>query len=484
MTFTLPTINLTAVSPLLALLTTAIVLLLLPLFFRSVGRKVLALLGAIGLLISAACLFRMPVVPVSGFDRLLLLDPLAIAVHSALLLAALLTLLISLNRVEDEYLNYGEYFSLLLFSLIGMMIVTSTWNLLVLFLGLELFSIALYALAGIRKMRADSVEASLKYLLLGAFASGFLLYGMALLYGASGTLQLNEMMQGVRADASTLALIYAGVILLFIGLSFKAALVPFHMWTPDVYEGSATPVSAFMSTATKAAAFIVLIRLIAYSEWTIRFPWPQLLIVLAVLTMTVGNLLAIQQKNVKRMLAYSSISHAGYLLVGLTAASTAGDQAVLFYLFVYTAMNIGAFGVLSHMGVSNADERVDFESYRGMGYRSPFAALCLAVFMFSLSGLPPFSGFIGKLYLFSAAVEKGYVVLVVVAVLNSVVSVYYYMRLVVNLYMRDANEELSLPRPNVGLKAALFIALLLTILWGVYPSLLTDLLAGISRPLP
>ena len=484
MEFTIPTINLPALVPLLSLVVTAMLLLLLPLFFRHLNRTIWAIVACLGLAVSGYGLVRLIGGPQTGFDQMLVMDPTAIGVHVVLLLAGLLTILISLNRIEEEYLQYGEFYALILFCIVGIMILTSTWNLLVLFLGLEVFSIALYVLTAIRKMRLDSVEASLKYFLLGAFATGFLLYGMALLYGATGSLDMNEMMNSLQSSSRLSGLIYAGIVLIFIGVAFKATLVPFHMWTPDVYEGAATPITAFMSTATKASAFIVLIRLVGLSSVKILFPCTELLIVLAVMTMTLGNLLAINQNIVKRMLAYSSISHAGYLLVGLTALSENGAQAILFYLFIYTVINVGALGVISYMGRSNQDERVDFESYRGMAYRHPFPAFCLAAFMFALTGIPPTAGFIGKLYLFRAAVENGYVGLVVVAVLNSVISVYYYMRLVVNLYMREPEHELAVARPNYGLLLALLISLVLTIAWGVQPSLLTDRLPSGLWPIP
>ena len=472
MQFTIPDINLTAVSPLLALVVTAITLTLLPLFYSSIKRWLLAGLSLMGLLISAALLLHLWDHPQTAFNGMLIMDPFVILVHLLLLMAAGLTVLLSLNQIEQEYLPYGEFYGLLLFAVCGMMILTSTSHLLIMFLGLELFSIALYILTGLRKTREDSLEAALKYFLLGAFASGFLLYGMALLYGISGTLALEKM----NFVSSTPALLSAAVLLIFTGLAFKAALAPFHMWTPDVYQGAPTPITAFMSTATKATAFIVLIRVLDFTLEQTPFLWPKLLVVLAVLTMTIGNLLAISQNNVKRMLAYSSISHAGYLLVGLTAMSRTGVTAILFYLFVYTAMNIGAFGVISFMGKSGQDERVDFASWRGLAYRRPFAAFCLAVFMFALAGIPPTAGFMGKLYLFSAAVEQGYIGLVIVAVLNSVVSVYYYMRLVVNLYMTEPEQDYDAPRPTFGLTIALIVTLVLTLLWGILPFTLTNLL--------
>jgi NADH-quinone oxidoreductase subunit N len=483
MEFSLPIFNITVLYPILALVITAIILVLWPLFIPRTSRNLLAATAIAGLLISAWFLLQLWSKPQTGMNNMLVMDYLAISVHVALILAGALTVLISLNRVELEYIQYGELFGLILLALAGMMIMTSTWNLLVMFLGLEVFSLSLYVLAGIRKMRMDSVEAALKYLLLGAFATGFILYGMALIYGVTGTLELATITSGLEAEQNTL-LLYAGFLLLFVGMAFKAAFVPFHMWTPDVYQGAATPVTAFMSTATKATALAVLIRVVGISVMVTPVPWSKIIVVIAVMTMTVGNLLALSQKNVKRMLAYSSIAHAGYLLVGLVAFNQAGSQAILYYLFVYTMMNMGAFGVISYMGESNQNERVDSEDYRGLGYRLPFASFCLAVFMFGLAGIPPTGGFVGKFFLFSAAVQQGYLGLVIVAVINSVISVYYYLRLVINLYMREG--EASAPERNAspGLLLALTISVVMVLLLGVYPGLVTDWLQTAIRLWP
>lgn len=483
MEFTLPNFNIIALYPILALVVTAIILVLWPLFFPRTSRNWLAAAALAGLALSAWFLIRLWSDPQTAMNNMLVMDYLAVSIHIALLMAASLTILIALNRVEDEYVQYGELFGLVLLAVVGMMIMTSTWNLLVLFLGLEVFSLSLYVLAGIRKMRMDSVEAALKYFLLGAFATGFILYGIALIYGVTGTLELATITSGLEADANTL-LLYAGFVLLFIGMAFKAAFVPFHMWTPDVYQGSATPITAFMSTATKATALAVLIRVVGISVIVTSIPWNKIVVVTAVLTMTVGNLLALSQNNVKRMLAYSSIAHAGYLLVGLVAFNQVGSQAILYYVVVYTMMNMGAFGVISYMGLSNKDERVEIEEYRGLGYRLPFAGFCLAVFMFGLAGIPPTGGFVGKFYLFSAAIQEGYLGLVIVAVLNSVVSVYYYLRLVINLYMREG-ETLALPgKASTGLLLALSVTVVMVLLLGVNPGLVTNWLQTAVRLWP
>jgi len=469
MALTAPQIQLDLIAPQLLLLAAALLLLLLPLFWRGVRRELLAAIAVLGLAAAFAAAAGLWTRPGTGFNGMVTLDRFALAFDGIFLLGGLLAVLISLNRVEDEYVQYGDFYGLLLLAVAGMTILTATLHLIIIFLDLELLSIALYVMIGFRKMRVDSTEASLKYFLLGSFATGFLLYGMALIYGAAGTLDLQRIGAAVAAGSGGWMLL-AGGMLLLIGFAFKAALVPFHMWTPDVYQGAPTPVTAFMSTATKAAAFAALARIVTTAMPFSAFNWSAILPVLAVLTMTVGNLLAITQENTKRMLAYSSIAHAGYLLVALSAGNAAGQSAILYYLVVYTLMNAGAFAVIAWFGRSNREERLTFASYRGLGYRYPFASLAMAVFMFSLAGIPPTGGFLGKFYLFAAAVKAGQTPLVVIAVMNAVVSVYYYTRLVVHLYMREAEEPLEAEKLNPGLMAALLLALLGVLWLGVAPN--------------
>ncbi len=469
MALSAPQIQLDLISPQLILLAAALLLLLLPLFWRGVRRELLAAIAGLGLTAAFVATAGLWNQPATGFNGMVTIDRFGLAFAGLCFLGGLLTVLISLNRVEEEYVQYGDFYGLLLLAVAGMTILTTTLNLIILFLGLELLSIALYVMVGFRKMRVDSTEAALKYFLLGSFATGFLLYGMALLYGATGSLDLQRIGAAVAAGGGG-PMLLAGGVLLLIGFAFKAALVPFHMWTPDVYQGAPTPVTAFMSTATKAVAFAVLARIVTIAMPFARFNWAMILPLLAVLTMTVGNLLAITQGNIKRMLAYSSIAHAGYLLVALSAGNAAGQSAILYYLVVYTLMNAGAFGVIAWFGRSNREERLTFASYRGLGYRYPFASLAMAVFMFSLAGIPPTGGFLGKFYLFAAAVQAGQIPLVVIAVLNAVISVFYYTRLVVNLYMREAEEPLTAEKPHPALLAALLLALLGVLWLGVAPN--------------
>ncbi|HTU01429.1 MAG TPA: NADH-quinone oxidoreductase subunit N, partial [Candidatus Sulfotelmatobacter sp.] len=386
------------------------------------------------------------------------------------LLVAALALLLSLPAVRRAGMDLGEYCALLLFSTLGMMIMAGGLDLMTIFLGLETLSISLYILVGFLTRDRRSNEAALKYLLLGAFASGFVLYGIALIYGATGTIQLRrvaEILAFGQALHPGLAAIGAG--LLIIGLGFKVAVVPFHMWVPDVYEGAPTPVTAFMIAGTKAAAFAAFLRVLLVALPGLRPQWTPILSVLAVLTMCIGNLVAIWQTSLKRMLAYSSIAHAGYILVAVVAGGRAGTGAILFYLAAYAVMNLGAFGVALALA-GKEGERTTIEEFAGLGLQRPALGAAMAIFMFSLIGIPPTGGFMGKLYLFSAAIQAGYVGLAVVAVLNSVVSAFYYLRLLVVMYMvPDRDQAAGLPvSPPLGL--AILLAAVGTLVLGLIPS--------------
>ena len=351
------------------------------------------------------------------------------------LLSAALSVLLSKPYLEREQLHFGEYYTLLVFATIGMMLMASARDLMVLFLGLELMSISLYVLAGYARSDAKSNEASLKYFLLGAFATGFFLYGISLVYGASGTTNLALILQDFSGLENN-PLLWVGAALILIGLSFKISAVPFHMWVPDVYEGSPTTISGFMSTGSKAAAFSALVILFSYSvhpSWQLQM----VIAYLAAFTMVLGNLIALVQQNIKRMLANSSIAHAGYALVGIAAANSLGRTGVLYYMLAYTFMQIGAFGVVSVL--ENKEGRyLNISDYEGLAHRHPFIAALMALFMFSLAGIPPFAGFFGKYYLFASAVNANLTWLAIVGVLASVVSVYFYINVVVNMYFKES----------------------------------------------
>ena len=375
-------------------------------------------------------------------------------------------------RGGDRHSVGGEYFGLLMFSTVGMMMVASSRDLLVVFLGIETMSIALYVLAGFARARLFSNEAAMKYFLLGAFATGFLLYGIALTYAAVGSTNLVQIAailggQDTTGVVVSMPILLGATAMLLIGLGFKAALAPFHQWTPDVYEGSPTPVTAFMATGAKAAAFAAILRVFvgalggAPGHDTIATQWFTIFLVVSVLTMTIGNVVAIAQNSLKRMLAYSSIAHAGYALIGVLAAGNAtrlglneaaqrSIVSVLFYLLVYAIMTLGAFGVLVYLETLRAETDPKFDDENGnltisdlsgLAWNRPLAAAALTIFLFSLTGIPPAAGFFGKLYIFQEAIGQGLIGLVIVGVINSVISVYYYLRPVAAMYRMDEASQ-------------------------------------------
>ena len=407
-----------------------------------------------------------------GFWGTMSADDYSVAFEMIFLLVAGLTVLISMRYLENQRLHHGEYYSLLLFATSGMMIMASGMDLLLIFIGLEILSISSYILCGMLQADARSNESALKYFLLGAFATGFLLYGIALLYGATGTIELRGISAALAApETFRNPFIWIGLGFLLVGFGFKIALVPFHMWTPDVYEGAPTAITAFLSTGPKAAGFAALIRILFEALGATQAQWSQVLWVLAAVTMTVGNVMALQQDNIKRMLAYSSIAHAGYILAAVVAGGPDGLAAVVFYTLAYTLMNFGAFAILI-LASSAGRERVTFDDYAGFGYVSPMLGIAMLVFMLSLGGIPLTAGFAGKFQIFKTVIDQGFIWLAVIGVLNSVVSIYYYLRMVVMMYMQPATAESISERsaPSVSLYAAIGITLLGVLYLGIFPS--------------
>jgi len=389
--------------------------------------------------------------------------------------AAGLTVLISFAYLEREQLLAPEYYVLLLFGTLGMMVMTAGADLMVIFLGLELMSVAVYVLAGFDRRRARSAEAALKYFLLGAFASGFLLYGIALIYGATGTTNVGLIGAQAGMMGSPSVMLLVGLALLIVGFGFKIAAVPFHMWAPDVYDGAPTPVTAFMATGVKAAAFAALFR-IMIQGFAATPAWHDMLWWLAVITMVGGNLFALAQRSLKRMLAYSSVAHAGYLLVAVTTGTPAGTSAFLVYVVAYTLMSVGAFAVLAAKG-RNGESDVTIDDLGGLAARRPWLAFALAVCMLSLLGFPGTAGFIGKWYILIAATSAGQTVLATILVLTSVVSAGYYLPVIMAMYMKP--EPIEAAHVDVVLdrwgRAAVVAAVAGLLLFGVWPNRLLDL---------
>ncbi len=390
---------------------------------------------------------------------------------------AALVCLLAPDFLKEHGFEFGEFYSLVLFGTAGMMIMAAATDFLTIFIGIETMSLAVYVLTGSWRKNAKSSEGAMKYFLVGSFATAVLLYGMALVYGASGFTRLGDIAR-VTGDVTNMPIFIIGMLLILVAVCFKIAAVPFHMWAPDAYEGAPSPVTAFMAAGVKAAGFATLMRLFgtAFGRADLAFGnsgWAQIFAVIAAATMTLGNLAALRQDNIKRMLAYSSISHAGYLLLGVVAMSTpavadAARSAIVFYLVSYTFSVVGAFGVVAWISSKN-DERLQLDGWAGLGSRHPAAALAMTIFMLSFAGIPPTGGFFGKFYLFRVVLEKPDLTwLVIVAVVNSMIAAYYYLRVVTAMYFREVGRE---PRPIVStsMTAAIAIACFATLGLGLLP---------------
>ncbi|MCS6827869.1 MAG: NADH-quinone oxidoreductase subunit N [Caldilinea sp.] len=443
---------------------------------RTPTKAALPWVALVGVLVTAAASIWLIGQPVSSFQGMAINDTRAQALNLVVLAGAALTILLSIRYIPNVNRQTGEYYALILLVSAGMMAMGSATDLMALFLALETFSLGLYILAGLNRTDLRSNEAAMKYFLLGAFASAFFVYGAAYIYGATGSTRFdliaNALFDG-KADPSLLAI---GVTLLIAGFGFKVSLVPFHMWTPDVYQGSPTPVTAFMSVGTKAAAFAAFYRLFAFALPSEQATWGPVLGALAILTMTLGNLAALRQSSLKRLLAYSSIAHAGYILVGLATATSAGIDGALFYLISYAFMNMGAFAVIILLERQGEMDALG-NRLNGLAQRHPQVAMLMSIFMFSLAGVPPFAGFFGKFFVFAAAVSGGYSWLAAVAMLNSAIGAYYYLRIVVNMYFAEPTEETRIEpqQASIPLAFALGISAVFTVALGVLPSLWTNL---------
>ncbi len=463
------TINWQLLMPELIIILTFILVAIFDLF-NSIQKTVAAWLTIVGCAIALYVSIDMLQVGMEGteFSNMIQVDKYSLFFNVIFLVSTILVVLISMNYLGRTDRRQGEYYLLILLATLGMMLMASGNELIVVFLGLELMSLSLYVLAGYFQRSMASSEAGMKYLLLGAFASGFFLYGIALIYGGAGTTSIPKIASAITVNATS-PLLLSGMFLLVVGFGFKVALVPFHQWAPDVYEGAPTSIAAFISAGPKAAGFAAFLRIFLEALQNIQSEWIVVVTILAALTMTVGNLVAIAQRNIKRMLAYSSIAHAGYVLVGLAAANKDGISSAMFYLLIYCIMNIGAFGAVI-LARTEDGESLMISDYAGLGFKKPLLALFMTLMLLSLAGFPPTAGFVGKFYIFRSAVESGQIWLVIIGAINTAISAFYYLRVVVAMYMREPEEELDFhPYPSL-LIVALTLAAIGVVLIGILPS--------------
>ncbi len=460
------------VYPEVIVLTVALLILVLDFFLDKNSKSFLGWLSLAGILLAAAATYRLMGTSGVFFGGTFHLDAFSNFFKFVFYIACGLGTLMSINYLKIENIHRGEYYALMLFATCGMMLMASAADLITLYLGLELMALSIYILAGFMRGDNRSNEAAIKYLVLGAFSSGIMLYGMSLLYGLTGTTNLTGILEFLRAADLNNPVIFLAMIMLVVSFGFKVAAAPFHMWVPDVYEGAPTSVTAFMSAGPKVAGFAVLIRVFLYSLAPLHVHTTAILSGLAVLTMAVGNVMALSQTNIKRMLAYSSIAHAGYALVGLAAGGPEGAASVMLYVFIYALMNMGAFGVV--IMLRKAGERgEEIADFAGLGKTNKTAAFMMLIFMFSLTGIPPLAGFMGKFYIFKSAVQAGLVWLAVAGVIFSSISAYFYLRVIMVMYMNEPKESIELSN-SPALALALAISVTSVIVIGVYPSQLLD----------
>lgn len=463
-------VNLMPLLPAAQVLLTALAVMLLDLFVTERDKGLLAWISLLGLLLGSGEIVLLWGSQEGAFGESLLLDNFALLFTQIFLGVAALTILSSIHYVRQTKIHEGEFYTLLLFATFGMIVMAAANDLIVFFMGLETMSVAVYVLTGMWRARTQASEAAMKYFLMGAFATGFLLYGIALIYGATGSTNLNQIAAFlIESPAHWPLYLVGGGFLLLIGFAFKVGAVPFHFWVPDVYEGAPTPVTGFMSVAVKAAAFAGWARIVMHKLSPLDADWAGPLWVLAILTMTVGNLLAITQSSVKRMLAYSSIAHAGYLLIALVVGEEWGGLPLVFYLLAYSFMTLGAFAVITSL-TDEENPRESYSDFAGLGFKRPFLGLAMSLFMLSLAGFPPLAGFVGKFYIFRSAVLAGHLDLAIIGVLNSLISVIYYLRVIVAMYMEEGGAEGQSFRQSPYLYVAIALSVAGTLYLGVVPA--------------
>ncbi len=492
---TLESLNFGVAFPALSLVIGAVLLLVVDVFLPERRKGLVPWLALLGVLVSLAVSMINYNEVGEAFSGMFIADPFTSLVNIIVLISAALSILLAmdyLRRTEMEHRS--DYYLLLLFTTSGMLFMGAANDLIVVFVALELLSIPLYVLSGFRRPNLKSEEAALKYFLLGAFASGFLVFGIAMIYGATGTTNLPGVWAGtaaiVESASPSLYLLLLGVGLIVVSLGFKVAAVPFHMWTPDVYEGAPTPVTAFMSVGTKAGSFAALLRILVVGLPTLILTgatsaaWANTLAILAALTMILGNFVALRQMNIKRMLAYSSIAHAGYILMAVAAAGdpavgNQGVQAALIYLLTYAFTNLGAFAIVIALE-RNDGTGGQLDDFRGLASQRPVLALLMTFFMLSLTGIPLTAGFIGKWYVFLSAINAGLVLLAVIGAVTSVVAAFYYIRIIVRMYLQEGDANIGTSRLSYTLGAAILVAGLGTLIFGVLPFLVADLTQGVQ----
>jgi NADH-quinone oxidoreductase subunit N len=433
------------------------------------GLGYLVTIGLLGILFVS---FGFYGVNATTFDGMFILDDFSVFFKQLFLLAAALVTLSATLYVKKMGANYGEFFVMIVFATLGMIILASAGDMITLYLALETMTISFYILTGYKKEDNKSAEAGIKYLLLGAISSGILLYGLSIVYGLTGTVVIADIAAKVKVMGDTPFALTVGLVFLIAGFGFKISAVPFQMWSPDVYEGAPTPVTAFLAVGSKVAAFAILIRVFMIAFPSLAVQWKFLFSVLAALTIVVGNTVAIPQTNIKRMLAYSSIAQAGYILTGVVAASQAGVKGVAFYGMIYVFATMGAFTVVMSFSANTGSDEI--KDYAGLAQRSPLMAAVLTICFLSMAGIPPLAGFVGKFYLFSSIVNQGYLWLVIIGLVMSMASVYYYLSVVKVMYMADPIDDAPILVP-AGAKATLLISMIITVILGVYPEPLSQL---------
>jgi len=466
--------DLRLIIPELAMICMAMILLVLDLIIKK--KEVIAALGIAGIAVAIYGTLNLFGIhkPQIAFSNMLVIDGYANFFKLIFYLNIIFTICISLKYMPIEKASFGEYYALLFFSTSGMMIMASAADLIMLYLGLELMAFSTYILAGLMRRRPRSNEAALKYFFLGAFSSAFLLYGIALTYGLTATTNLKEIAAALQAlNITSSPILFLGLIFLIVAFGFKIALAPFHMWAPDVYEGAPTSITAFMSVGPKAAGFAVMGRVLFDAFRGLQVQWTYILIPLSILTMAVGSIIALSQTNIKRMLAYSSIAHAGYAIMGVIAGTPEGLTSTMNYLMIYAFMNIGAFAIVIMLR-SGGFLGENLEDFFGLAKTHPLAAALMLIFMFSLTGIPPTAGFIGKFYVFMEAIRAGYTPIVIIAVIFSAVSAFFYLRVVMYMYMKEPKEEVTLTT-SLPLGLTLAITSLLIVIIGIFPSYLIEL---------